>query len=83
MSAFHAIDEAGFDAAEHWRTYVADAVADDGVPVDGLGDAALRRDGEVFVLTDPLLLMIEVTTPEDDDGERATRLARAVVQRLT
>jgi hypothetical protein len=83
VSAFHAIDEAGFDAAEHWRTYIADAVADDGTPVEGLGDAAIRREGEVFVLAHPLLLMIEVSTPEDGDGERATRLARAVVQRLT
>ena len=79
VSAFHAIDESGFDAREHWRSYVADLV-EDGRPVPGLGDAALAREQEVFVLDGDRLLMVEVTTPEaDGDRDRAIALAREVV----
>jgi hypothetical protein len=83
-SAFHAIDEhTPFDAREYWSSYLADMVSDDGVPVEGLGDAAIRRDGEVFVLAAPALLMVEVSTPErEGDGERAVALARSVLSRL-
>ncbi len=82
VSAFHAVDEAGFDAASYWFGFLADTVADDGVTVADLGDVAVVRDADLFVLADPLLLMVEVSTPFDDDRERMVRLARQVVGRL-
>jgi hypothetical protein len=84
VSAFHAVDEAGFEAAAHWFHFLRELVIEDGVLVPGLGDETVRRDREVFVLADPLLLMVEVGTPDgaEVDGARAVELARRVVGRL-
>jgi hypothetical protein len=84
VSAFHGTDDdPEFDAGAHWSTYLADLVADDARPVPGLGDAALQRERDLFVLADPLLLMIAVQTPEPHgDQERAVAVARHVVARL-
>ena len=84
VSAFHATDDdVTFDAGAYWFGFLADAVADDGAEVPGLGQVAVQRDSEVFVLADPLLLMVEVSTPGGEgDRERAVELARRVVQRL-
>jgi len=57
-------------------------VADDGVPVPGLGQAAIQRESDLFVLADPLLLMVEVSTPEGGDAARMQQLARSVLTRL-
>jgi hypothetical protein len=84
VSAFHAIDDdTPFDAAAHWFGFVADHVADDGVIVPGLGDAAIQRESDLFVLADPLLLMVEVSRPDGhDDAQRMQGLARTVLRRL-
>ena len=79
VSAFHAIDEdTAFDAREHWDSYLSEMVSD-GEPVGGLGDAAVARDTEVFVLSGDRLLMVEVSTPGEGDRDRAIALAHDVV----
>jgi hypothetical protein len=82
VQAFHAPDhETPFDAHEHWHGFVAEHVAGNGgLPVPGLGDAALQRDGEAYVLAGPLLLFTTVT-PADEATPVA--IARRVLQRLT
>jgi hypothetical protein len=82
--AFYAADEdTPFDPAVHWHTFVAEHVAgDDGVPVPGLGDAALARDGEVYVLAGPLLFHTEARMPDDPATQAAIAAARCVLQRL-
>lgn len=86
VSAFHGTDDdRPFDAAAHWHLYLRDLIADDATPVPGLGDAALQRDGDLFVLADPVLLMVSVQTPAGPAGgdrERTQALARQVVGRL-
>jgi hypothetical protein len=66
VQAFYAIDEdTPFDAAVHWHTFVAEHVGgNDGVPVADLGDAALAREGEVYVLAGPLLFFTTVRVPD-------------------
>ncbi len=85
VSAFHAPDRhTAFDAPTHWFRHLADVVADDGVAVAGLGDVAVQRESDLFVLADPLLLMVEVATPggAGADAARMQGLARAVLTRL-
>jgi hypothetical protein len=84
VQAFYAIDDdTPYDAAVHWHTFVADAVSDDGVPVGGLGDAAIARDGEVFVLAGPLLFFTTVRLPDGAPAtDHALRAARRVLTRL-
>ena len=84
VSAFHAIDRhSGFDAGAYWFSHLADVVADDGIAVAGLGDTAVQRESDLFVLADPLLLMVEVATPGGaGDDVRMQRLARTVLDRL-
>lgn len=78
VQAFHAgHEDDDFDAVLHWHHYVAEHVIDDGWPVAGLGDAAIARDGEVFVLADPLLFWVTVRTP---DGTRTTDQAIAAAR---
>ncbi|HWT91380.1 MAG TPA: hypothetical protein VN238_00145 [Solirubrobacteraceae bacterium] len=86
VSAFHGTDDdRHFDAAAHWFGFVRDLVADDATPVPGLGDDALQRDDDLYVLAGPVLLMVAVRTPDGPDGgdrERTQALARQVVGRL-
>lgn len=81
VQAFHAPDEeTRFDAYEHWHGFVAEHVAgNDGLPVTGLGEAALQREGELYVLAGPLLFFATVTPA---DGAVAAETARAVLRRL-
>lgn len=87
VQAFYAVDEdTPFDAAVHWHTFVAEHVGgNDGVPVDGLGDAALAREGEVYVLAGPLLFFTTVRVPDapaPDITQQAIDVARRVITRL-
>lgn len=83
VSAFHALDRAvPFDAAAYWLGYVRDVVADDGVPVAGLGQEALQGHSTLYVLADPLLLMVEVTSPDGPDRRAMQALAGTVLGRL-
>ena len=67
-----------FDARRHWDSYLSELVSD-GELVAGLGDAAVARDTEVFVLSGDRLVMVEVSTPGEGDRDRAIALARDVV----
>ena len=82
--AFHAIDDdAPFDAAVHWHTYLAEVLADDGHPLGDLGDAAIARENEVFVLAGPLLFFTTVRLPDGAPAtDHALRAARRVLTRL-
>jgi hypothetical protein len=86
VQAFHALDEdTRYDAAEHWHTYLAPHVSDDGWPVGGLGDAAIARDGEVFVLGGPLLFFATVRLPDGATAlatEQAIAVAHQVLTRV-
>jgi hypothetical protein len=84
VQAFYAIDDdTHFDAAVHWHTYLAEIISDDGQAVPGLGDAAIARDGEVFVLAGPLLFFTTVRLPDGQPAtDHAIRAARQVLQRL-
>jgi hypothetical protein len=84
VQAFHAIDDdTVFDAAVHWHTYLAEIVSDDGVAVHDLGDAAIARDGEAFVLAGPLLFFATVRLPDGAPAtDHALRAARRVLTRL-
>ncbi len=84
VCGFHAVDRhSGYDAGAHWFAHLADVVADEGVAVPGLGDTAVQRASDLFVLADPLLLMLEVATPGGaGDDVRMQRLARTVLDRL-
>lgn len=80
VQAFHAVEDAWFDAHDHWHGFLAEHVAGNGGrPVPDLGDAALSRDGEAYVLAGPLVLTTS-TTPADPTA--AIALARAVLRRL-
>ena len=83
VSAFHGMDDDDFDAGAHWFGYLADIVRDDATPVPGLGQQALQRSDDLFVLADPLLLMVAVSTPDRaGDPARAQAVARQVLARL-
>ena len=78
VSAFHATDGRGFDAAAYWHGFL----ADDATPVADLGDRALARADDVFVLAGPLLFFTAVHTPDGPRPDLAAQLARRVVTRL-
>jgi hypothetical protein len=82
VQAFHASgDDTRFDAREHWHGFVAEHVAGNGgTPVGDLGDAALARDGEVFVLAGPLVFFATVTPATG--SAQAVATARRVLARL-
>ncbi len=84
VQAFHAInDDTRFDPAVHWHTFVAEHVSEDGRPVPGLGDAAIARDTDVFVLAEPLLFFTTVRLPDGAPAtDRAIDAARRVLERL-
>lgn len=84
VSAFHGVDDDhDYDAGAHWFGYLRELVVDDAAPVAGLGQEALQRDGDLFVLADPLLLRVDVTTPDRaNDPDRARAVARHVLGRL-
>jgi hypothetical protein len=84
VQAFHAIDDdTAFDAAVHWHTYLAEIIRDDGHAIGDLGDAAIARDGEVFVLAGPLLFFTTVRLPDGAPAtDHALRAARRVLTRL-
>lgn len=85
VQAFHAPDDdAPYDAAVHWHTFVAPHVGENGgVALRDLGDAALARDGEVYVLAEPLLFSVTVRRPDDPAPTRqAIDAARQVLTRL-
>jgi hypothetical protein len=84
VSAFHAPDErADFDAAEHWNDFLAPVVADDARPVAGVGDAALRTTGGLYVLGDAHLLYLTLTRADGASADAGLgALARAVLARL-
>ncbi|WP_210493161.1 hypothetical protein [Patulibacter sp. SYSU D01012] len=86
-SAFHAgPGAADWSAARHWDGFLAPLLADEGRPVPGLGDAAIARDGEVYVLAGAHLLRTAVTLPADADAgdptDGAIEAARRAVARL-
>jgi hypothetical protein len=80
--AFHAPDDDAlpFDPAEHWYGFVEGIVADDGTPVAGLGRAAVRTDGGLYVLGETALLHLSDTPAGTGDG--LVDLARRVLGRL-
>ncbi len=82
VSAFHATDGRGMDAAAYWHDVLADVLADDATPVADLGDRALARADDVFVLAGPLVFFTAVHTPDGPRPDLAAQLARRVVTRL-
>jgi hypothetical protein len=80
--AFHAPtdDALPFDPAEHWYGFVEGIVADDGIPVAGLGRAAVRTDGGLYVLGATALLHLSGGPAGTGDG--LVDLARRVLARL-
>lgn len=84
VSAFHASErDADFDVATHWNDVVAPVVADDAHPVPGVGRAALRTVGGLYVLGDAHLLYLTLARPDGASADAALgALARAVLARL-
>ncbi|HEU4973773.1 MAG TPA: hypothetical protein VFT50_01690 [Baekduia sp.] len=81
VDTFHAADDdEPLDAEAYWHGFLADAVADDGVPVPGLGQAAIARDGEVYVLAGPGLIFR--TAASRPGGEHATDAAVEAARRV-
>ena len=74
-------DEDGFEPALWWRDMVMDHYAD-GEPVPGLGDAAVWSAPYLFVLADPLMFHVQVSTPDGDRAEAAVQVARMVLSRM-
>jgi hypothetical protein len=74
-------DEDGFDAALWWRDMVVEHHGH-GDPVPGLGDAAVAADGYLFVLADPLMFHVQVSTPDGAQPAAAVEAARMVLSRL-
>lgn len=85
VDAFHAPPEdPAWSAASHFHDVVAPLLADDGAAAPGLGDAALARPGEVYVLRGRHLLRTAVTLPDGAGDPTAAALdaARRAVARL-
>jgi len=74
-------DEDGFEAALWWRDMVLDHFAH-GDAVPELGDAAVAADGYLFVLADPIVFHVQVSTPAGDQPAAAVEVARLVLSRL-
>lgn len=85
VSTFHATDDdQAFDAHGYWYGFLADVISDDGAPVPGLGEAAIARDGEVYVLAGPRgLFRTAVSVPGGVGAtEAAVEAARRVMARF-
>jgi hypothetical protein len=84
VSAFHAVDDdVPFDASAHWHDVLAPVVADDADAVAGIGRAALRTAGGLYVLGDTHLLYLTLTRPGGAETDPSLgALARAVLDRL-
>jgi hypothetical protein len=74
-------DEDGFDAALWWRDMVLDHYGE-GEEIAGLGDAAIWNPPALFVLADPLVFYVQVSTPHGDQRDAAIAVARMVTARL-
>jgi hypothetical protein len=84
VSAFHATDDgASFDASAHWHDFLAPIVADEAQAVPGVGRAALRTTGGLYVLGDDHLLYLTLTRPDGASPDAPLgALARAVLGRV-
>jgi hypothetical protein len=74
-------DEDGFEAALWWRDTVMEHYGD-GEEVPGLGDAAVWSAPYLFVLADPIVFHVQVSTPDGDQPGAAAEVARMVASRL-
>jgi hypothetical protein len=74
-------DEDGFEAALWWRDVVMDHYGD-GEQIAGLGDAAVWSAPYLFVLAEPLVFHVQVSTPDGDRPDAAQEVARLVLSRL-
>jgi hypothetical protein len=54
----------------------------DGEEVPGLGDAGVWSPPYLFVLADPIVFHVQVSTPDGDQLGAAAEVARMVVSRL-
>jgi hypothetical protein len=85
VSVFHAADtDSGpFDAAAHWHGFLAPVVVDDAAEIAGVGRAALRTAGGLYVLGDDALLYLTLTRPDGASADAPlAELARTVLARL-
>lgn len=86
VGAFHATDpDAGpFDAAAHWHGFLAPVLADDADVVRGVGLAALRPPGALYVLGPTTVLHLTLRRPDGAAPDDAlASLARQVLDRLS
>jgi hypothetical protein len=74
-------DEDGFEPVLWWRDTVMEHYGD-GEEVAGLGDAAVWSAPYLFVLADPLMFHVQVSTPDGDQPAAAAEIARMVTARL-
>ncbi len=74
-------DEDGFEPALWWRNTVMEHHVD-GEEVPGLGDAAVWSAPYLFVLADPIIFHVQVSTPDGDQPGAAADVARMVISRL-
>jgi hypothetical protein len=74
-------DEDGFEAVLWWRDMVMEHYGH-GEEVPGLGDAAVLADSYLFVLAEPLVFHVQVSTPDGDRPAAAAEVARLVLSRL-
>ena len=74
-------DEDGFEPALWWRDMVMDHYGD-GEQIAGLGEAAVWSAPYLFVLTEPLVFHVQVSTPEGARQDSAQEVARLVLSRL-
>jgi hypothetical protein len=74
-------DEDGFEPALWWRDMVMEHYGD-GQEVPGLGDAAVWSAPYLFVLADPIVFHVQVSTPDGDQPGAAADVARMVISRL-
>ena len=84
VSTFHAADaDAGaFDADEHWHGFLAPVLADDADDVPGVGRAALRPPGALYVLGRTTILHLTLRRPDGAPADAALdTLARLVLDR--
>ena len=74
-------DEDGFEPVLWWRDMVMEHYSD-GEEIAGLGEAAVWSAPYLFVLADPLVFHVQVSTPEGDRPDAAQEVARLVLSRL-
>lgn len=85
VSAFHAADAGAspFDAATHWHEFLAPVLADEADEVHGVGHAALRPPGALYVLGPTTVLHLTLRRPDGAASDDALEiLARRVLGRL-